>query len=163
MRNAQASTPAPTSSVTTATTRRRWNAASVSVWSRGTGSTSAARTKARSSATGFIGWLGSRPARPATAGPLGVGARDASGVDGARLRAGVGGIARDGIGHGPVEGEWAAGRRPDQGVEVVLATDHLVQQAADERLGDTGGHRRHEPDPLAGEVGGEHRHGDDAP
>src|SRR6187200_2702889 len=113
MRNAQASTTAPTSSVTAATTRRRWNAESGSVWSRGTGSTREARTKARSSVTGFIGWLGSRPAVPTTAGPRGVGARDVGRVDGARLRAGLHVVAGDGVGHGAVEGQRPLWRRPD--------------------------------------------------
>src|SRR4051794_18859435 len=136
MRSAQASTPAPTTSVTTATTRRRWKAASDSVWSRGTGSTRAARTKAPSSVTGFIGRLGSRPAAPAVApGPGRVGARDVGRVDGARLGSGVGPVAGDGVGDRAVVGQGTAGWRPDGRLEVVLAADDLVQQAADERLG----------------------------
>src|SRR6478736_7392084 len=104
MRSAQASTTAPTSRVTAATTRRRWNAESGSVWSRGTGSTRAARTKARSSVAGFIGWTGSRPAAPATAGPGRVGARDVGRVDRAGLGAGVHVIPGDRFGHSEVEG-----------------------------------------------------------
>src|SRR5659263_185574 len=53
MRSANASATAPTTSVTPATTRRRRNASSGSVWSRSTGCTRAARKKARTSSRGL--------------------------------------------------------------------------------------------------------------
>src|SRR6478672_10195484 len=151
MRSAHVRMTAPTNRVMTTTTRRRRNAQSGSVWSRGTGSTSVARTKARSSVTGFICGSGSRPAAPVIAGPGRVSARDVRGVYRARFRAGVHVVAGNGVGHGPVERQRACGWRPDEVVEVVLGADHLVQQAADEGLGHARRHRGHEPDPLAGE------------
>ena len=162
IRSAQARTPAPTTRVTTTTTRRRRKAQSGSVWSRGTGSTRAARKKARSSATGFIERVRPHdplpPPPPAHAGSAAV-MRAGSTVPGSGRGCGV--VAGDGGGDGVVVGQRAAGRRTDELVDVVLGADDLVEQAADERLGDAGRHRGDESDPLAREVRREHRHGHD--
>src|SRR5918993_2106681 len=161
IRSAQPRTTAPTSRVTAATTRRRRNAPSGSLWSRATGSTRAARKKARSSRTGFTERSLSRATPAATSGPGGVGGRNPGGVHGAGLGARVRPVARDGVGDCPVVRQGTARRRADEVVDVVLAAHDLVEKAPDERLRHAGGHRGHETNPLAGEVRREHGHGDD--